>query len=216
MDQMSRGQILKDYTAIFYLMLAWMTGDLIVAAATLRITQTERSKSMVADVTEVCLRPRIIVFFIWCMLCGIANSLVGNFLFWHLEDISEAAATCEGSSTSYMKTLQGLVMVVQTFGGEIPLMYVSGKLMKIFGYAHVMSLVVAGIGARFLLYSVLTNPWWTLPIELLQGLTEGLLFTTLVSYSGKVAPLGAEATMQVYTHKLNEWLNLFVITYSSN
>jgi len=40
------------------------------------------------------------------------------------------------------------------------------------------------------------DPWWVLPIELLQGFTFGLFYATMVSYGSMVAPPGTETTMQ--------------------
>ncbi|CAG2055051.1 unnamed protein product [Timema podura] len=59
-----------------------------------------------------------------------------------------------------------------------------------------MSLVLLAFGIRFLLYSFLYNPWWCLPIELLQGVTFGLFYATMASYASIVAPPGTEATVQ--------------------
>lgn len=59
-----------------------------------------------------------------------------------------------------------------------------------------MSLVLFSFGIRFLLYSIITDPWWCLPIELLQGLTFGILYATMTSYASIVAPPGTENTVQ--------------------
>lgn len=59
-----------------------------------------------------------------------------------------------------------------------------------------MSLVLFAFGIRFLLYSLLIDPWWCLPIELLNGLTFGTFYATMTSYASIVAPPGTEATIQ--------------------
>lgn len=59
-----------------------------------------------------------------------------------------------------------------------------------------MSLVLLSFGLRFLLYSVLTNPWWVLPIEFLNGSTFGMAYAAMASYASIVAPPGTEATTQ--------------------
>lgn len=88
-------------------------------------------------------------------------------------------------------------MGIQCFGGELPFFFVSGAILQRIGHIHAMSLVLLGFGVRFLLYSVLTNPWWVLPIELMQGLTFGVFYSTMASYASLVAPPGTEATLQV-------------------
>ena len=51
---------------------------------------------------------------------------------------------------------------------------------------------------RFFLYSLLSNPWMALPIELLNGITFGIFYSTMASYASILAPPGTEATMQVF------------------
>jgi MFS family permease len=59
-----------------------------------------------------------------------------------------------------------------------------------------MSLVLFAFGVRFVIYSVLKNPWWCLPVELFQGFTFGIFYATMASYASIVAPPGTEATVQ--------------------
>ena len=70
------------------------------------------------------------------------------------------------------------------------------KFVKRLGHIHCLSLVVASFGVRFLLYSMLENPWYSLPIEILQGPTVALMFVSMVGYAYKIAPTGGEGTMQ--------------------
>lgn len=75
-----------------------------------------------ADVGRLLKSLPIILFFLWTVAIGICTAMVWQFLFWHIEDIS--GLSCEGST----KTLQGLVSAIQSFGGEIPFMFLSGKI----------------------------------------------------------------------------------------
>lgn len=61
-----------------------------------------------------------------------------------------------------------------------------------------MSLVLFAFGVRFILYSFLTNAWWVLPIEMLQGVTFGMFYPTMASYANAVSPPGTETTVQVF------------------
>lgn len=106
---------------------------------------------------------------------------------------------------NWIKTLQGLAMGIQCFGGELPFFFLSGWILKKIGHIHAMSLVLSGFGLRFLLYSALTNPWWVLPIELLNGVTFGIFYSTMASYASIVAPPGTEATLQVRNVTINYW-----------
>lgn len=97
-----------------------------------------------------------------------------------------------------MKTLQGLALGIQSFGGDLPFFFISGWFINKIGLINCMSLVLFMFGVRLNLYSFLTNPWWTLPIELLQGITFALFYSTMTTYATIIAPSGTSATLQVY------------------
>lgn len=135
------------------------------------------------------------MFLIWCIFVGLCTALVWNFLLWHLEVLGNNIQGCNGQNS--MKTLQGLAMGIQCFGGELPFLFLSGWILQKIGHVNAMSLVLGAFGVRLLLYSFLVNPWYVLPIELLNGLTFGIFYSTMTSYASIVAPPGTEATMQV-------------------
>lgn len=130
----------------------------------------------------------------WCIAVGFCTALVWNLLFWHLEDLGRAQG-CD--YMEYMKTLQGIIMAIQCFGGELPFFILSGWILRKIGHIHTMTLVLCAFGVRFLFYSFLVNPWYIIPIEFLNGLCFGLFYATMASYASIVAPAGTEATLQV-------------------
>lgn len=188
-DEFSDGQLRKNYTPVFYLMAAVLLINVFVA---LQIKDTQRIKShnILHDVGKLLMDARMIVFIMWCIVVGMCTAVIWNFLFWHLEDL----ANCNG--LTWIKTLEGLIMCIQCFGGELPFFFISGWLLKKIGHINAMSLVLFAFGIRFLLYSLLIDPWWCLPIEMLNGLTFGTFYATMTSYASIVAPPGTEATVQ--------------------
>ncbi|OWR42756.1 hypothetical protein KGM_206793 [Danaus plexippus plexippus] len=180
----------KDYTIAFVLMTVFMFGDVVVSCF-LQVESTKMSVNILADVGSLLTSLPTFVFLIWTISVGLCTGLIWNFLFWHIEDIS--GLNCE---VEYVKTLQGLVSAIQTFGGEIPFMFVSGYLLKKIGHINAMTLVLFALGLRFILYSILTNPWWILPIEMFQGITFGMFYPTMTSYANVVSPPGTETTVQ--------------------
>lgn len=136
---------------------------------------------------------RCVVFFLWCVAIGLGTALIWNFLFIYLEELAKPF----DNGANFIKTLEGLVMSIQCFGGELPFFFLSGWILKRIGHVNAMSLVLFGFGVRFILYSMLQNPWYILPIELLNGVTFGLFYATMASYASIVSPPGTEATMQV-------------------
>jgi hypothetical protein len=61
------------------------------------------------------------------------TGLQWQFLFWHLEDLA-MAEDCD--QMQWMKTLQGLVGVIQCFGGEIPFFFLSGISFKASAFVY--------------------------------------------------------------------------------
>lgn len=114
------------------------------------------------------------------------------FCFRYIEDV---ASNYECSSQGWIKTLQGLAMGVQCFGGEVPLFFWSGSIIKRLGHLNCMSLVLGVFAFRFFAYSILTNPIWVLVIELTNGITFGLAYAVLMSYASVIALPGTESTM---------------------
>ncbi|XP_017136580.1 major facilitator superfamily domain-containing protein 6-like protein A isoform X1 [Drosophila miranda] len=190
-DHMSVDNVNKNYTAVFWMALVIMGFD-VLASSKLKVTQTHLSSNIVKDVGQMFLSLRCVIFFLWCVAIGFGTALIWNFLLMYLEILDKQFMGC-GTS---IKTLQGLVMAIQCFGGELPFFFLSGWILKRIGHVNAMSLVLFGFGVRFILYSMLQNPWYILPIELLNGVTFGLFYATMASYASIVAPPGTEATMQ--------------------
>jgi len=59
-----------------------------------------------------------------------------------------------------------------------------------------MTLVLVAFGIRFLIYSLISNPWSILPVELFQGVTYGIFYSNMASYAYVVSPPGSAATVQ--------------------
>lgn len=191
-DKFSTGTT-KNYAVGFYIMAILILIDMFVSSK-LKYSQSKHSTDIIGDVIEIVKSLRIFVFILWCITVGLGTAMIWNFLFWHLEELGKHEG-CEYDST--MKTLQGLMMGIQCFGGELPFFFLSGKILKKIGHVNAMSLVLFTFGCRFFFYSILENPWYALPIELMSGVTFGIFYATMASYASIIAPAGTEATMQV-------------------
>ncbi|KAL0103099.1 hypothetical protein PUN28_017440 [Cardiocondyla obscurior] len=191
-DLSSKGQYEKDYTCIFYIMLVAMIADIVVSA-TLKKKNTECSAdepSLFRELLTVVREGRVLVFAWWCIGAGMCTAVIWNFVFWYSEDLVAS------SHVTWIKTLQGLMTGVQCFLGELPFNFVSGSVLKKLGHVNVMSLVLLIYAIRFMAYSIISNAWLFLILELLHGPSFGLCWPTMVSYGDKVTPSGTKATMQ--------------------
>lgn len=61
---------------------------------------------------------------------------------------------------------------------------------------NVYSLTFFTFGTRFFLYSIIRNPIFVLPVELLNGVTFALAYSAAMSYAAHIAPVGTEGTIQ--------------------
>lgn len=182
----------KNYVPVFSIGVGLLLLCVVVSSQ-IQYSQQTISNSILKDMCGLLANIRILVFTIWCICMGICTAMMWNFLFWHLEDL---AFKHSYEVKSWIKTIEGLVMGIQCLGGELPFFFLSSWILKRIGHVHAMSLVLLITGVRFIFYSVITNPWWTLPIEFSNGITFGLFYATMASYASIVAPPGTETTTQ--------------------
>nr|XP_018907870.1 PREDICTED: major facilitator superfamily domain-containing protein 6 [Bemisia tabaci] len=191
-DLRSGSQHTKDYSPIFYLCAVLLLIDMLVSSR-IKLSQSKLSSNILKDVGKLLRDVRVVVFLFWCIFIGMCAAFVWQFLFIFLEEMTNGM---DCNAKAWMKTLEGLSMFIQCFGGELPVFFCSGWILRKLGHVNSMSLVLLAFGVRFLLYSLLSNPWYSLPIELLNGFTFGLLFPTMASYASIIAPPGTEASVQ--------------------
>lgn len=122
------------------------------------------------------------------------TGLMWQFFLWLIDDKAKAYSP---DSEAWVTTLQGLAMSIQCLAGELPFFFLSGWILKRIGHVLAMTLILAVIGVRYILYSIIANPWLFLPIEVLNGVTFGLAYASMASYACVIAPPGTATTVQV-------------------
>lgn len=113
------------------------------------------------------------LFVAWFMGFGIG--LIFTFLFWHLQDYG-------GSPTLF-----GVASVINHIS-EIFAYFFSFRLITQIGHVKVLCLGLIGNILRFLYISWLTNPWWILPFEFMQGITHAAVWAACCSYIAHNTP----------------------------
>lgn len=99
---------------------------------------------------------RKIAFIIVIWFMGFGVGLVFTFLFWHLQDLG-------GTPTLY-----GYASVINHIS-EIGAYFFSINFIQHFGHTKVLCIGLLCNATRFIYISWLDNPWFVLPIELIQG-----------------------------------------------
>jgi PPP family 3-phenylpropionic acid transporter len=93
------------------------------------------------------------------------------------------------------KALMGLSLTVATLS-ELPVWFYSNRMLERFGTRNVLVISLLACAAQGFAYSLMVNPLWVLPIQLLHGLAFSASWAAGVAYSGKIAPPGMGATAQ--------------------
>ncbi|XP_017768787.1 PREDICTED: major facilitator superfamily domain-containing protein 6 isoform X2 [Nicrophorus vespilloides] len=121
------------------------------------------------------------LFVAWFMGFGIG--LIFTFLFWHLQDY-------EGTPTLF-----GIASVINHVS-EIFAYFFSFRLIRQLGHVKVLCLGLVGNTLRFLYISWLTDPWWVLPFEFMQGITHAAVWAACCSYIAHNTPQQMRSSAQ--------------------
>jgi PPP family 3-phenylpropionic acid transporter len=122
-------------------------------------------------------------FLAMVLIAGIGMATINNYLFVYMQSL--------GAS----KTLMGVALTFATIS-EIPAMFFSDRLLRRFGARGMLIIAMTAIGLRLVCYSLTSQPWVVLIIQLSHGLTFAAIYTAGVHYAGQIAPPGMQATTQ--------------------
>ncbi|XP_067134754.1 major facilitator superfamily domain-containing protein 6-like [Centruroides vittatus] len=187
----------KNYSASFYMLVALMILDLIILINS-NIKNAKFSQTSLKNVCVLFSQIRVVIFIITVFIIGALTGLHWSYFFWYMTDLKAD------------QLIMGLALGVESFLGELPFFFFAGIIIKKLGHVNTINLTLLCFSIRYLLYSVINNPWFVLPVELLQGPTFGIFYTAMTSYAKVVAPVGTEATMQGILGGIFEGLGIAV------
>ncbi|XP_054712654.1 major facilitator superfamily domain-containing protein 6-like isoform X2 [Uloborus diversus] len=171
-----------SYSSGFYLMLAFVIIDLIILSR-VQMVKANMSLNICKDVGKIFSSYETVIFALGVYVSGALTGLIWNYQFWFLEDM--------GAN----QTLLGLTVAVQCLVAEVPFFFFAGYLIKVLGHFNCLFGTLFAFVLRLGLYYFLKNPWLTLPIEVLHGMTFAVFYAAMTSYASTKAPQGTEATM---------------------
>lgn len=181
----------SSFAPAIIIMLVFSGLDLL-AVSKLKLPQLGNSETLFRDVYDLVNRKSIATFLVFATLAGIIDSFIIYYMFWYLEDVAILSGY-EGQ----IKLIEGIVVAAECLCGEIPMFLYSGKILKKLGYIHCLTLCFFTYSIRLALISLIPNPWWLVPIEMImQGCTYALCYTCIVAYAAAIAPQGTSATVQ--------------------
>lgn len=179
-------KISKDYTYAFYFFLGYMFCALLTATQFSFkdcSTDDETIQGSARDVINIFLQLNYFSTVVAAFYAGLGMGLTRVFLFWHLEDLGAPP------------TLFGLSSAMDHLAETLTYFFIEFILTKL-SHVQVIYLGLLVNFVRFLLISYLVNPWFILPLDLLQGFSHAGVWAALTSYLSKAAPKGYRAAVQ--------------------
>ena len=89
------------------------------------------------------------------------------------------------NSLGASKALMGLSLAVATIS-ELPVWFYSNRMIERSGTRTVLVISLLACAVQGFAYSLMVNPLWALPIQLLHGLAFSASWAAGVAYSGKI------------------------------
>ena len=182
MDVVEQAHGSVDYSVSFYSFIGLcILSSLIVLF--LDITESIKCRKILKNITALFRFPDVVGFLLVVTCLGTLHFAYFGFLFWFLEDL--------GSN----QIILGLCLVINSIS-EVAMLFVSGKVINLIGHVPCLYIALLAYAVRYLCYSFLTNAWFVLPIELLHGVSFGLMYAAATAYASIIAPKGLSATVQ--------------------
>ncbi|GLV43083.1 uncharacterized protein CBL_14239 [Carabus blaptoides fortunei] len=181
-DYFSRGKGYTDFRPAVYLyaVLKIISGILMLG---IHLEFKSPARNVVTDVLTVLKKVEVIALFISCFILGTTWGYIESFLFWLLQDLGGT------------RTLMGFTITVGGIAG-IPLLVLSGPIIKRIGHANVIFIGFLFYGIRLMGYSIIYNPWHCLIFEAMESVTSSLSFTAAVTYAAKLSSVTTDSSIQ--------------------
>ena len=167
---------------LFYIYVATMALTLLFVLS--HPLRSESSQIEIGHNLRLLLSDRSVVFFLLSVfLVSVGTGAVQNFFSLYMDGIGAQAG------------LIGVAWAVAAVS-EIPILLVSGKLLRWIGPAGLLKIAFFIYALRWLLFSFIHDPLWALAVQLLQGLSFASFLTGAVTYLNERTPEGLGATAQ--------------------
>ncbi|XP_076053064.1 uncharacterized protein LOC143032350 [Oratosquilla oratoria] len=180
----------RDYLPSFIMVILFTLVDVFVLVR-MKVNGLEAEKAQPKDFLRVFRSPKNLIFFLTVLIIRAALGIMSLFYALLLEDIANAWDPNFG----FLKTLQGIIMVIRAVFGEMIVLSSTNYIIKRVGVTGSLVLVLLNFSVRYILYYTVTNPWYFLPIEFLHGFNYGLFKVAIVYHANNIAPAGSTATI---------------------
>lgn len=184
MYEISSSQKEIDFSVSFYIF-GGLCGLAIVSVWMMSVSGNVSSKNMMVHFWSVLKHPEIAMFLSVIFFFGLCTGAIETFLFWYLEEETEG----------YFQVIPGFCLAIACLS-ETVLLYVSGTIIKRLGHLNCIYIVFIAYSIRLMSYSFLDGVYGVLPVEILHGITFGIMWASSTSYASIISPPGISATVQ--------------------
>lgn len=159
-----------NYLPCFYIFLIAIGATVFVSLFfDFQTAETNGNGVKLLETLKIFKSPRYGFFLFTIFFTGFAHSLQISFLFWFLQDMGGTP------------TLFALIILIHSIS-EVVMYFLAPYLDQGVGHQGTICIALACYTARFLMYGSLKKPWLILPMEMVQGLTYGGMWSVSAVY----------------------------------
>ena len=160
-----------DYLPCFYLFEIAIGATVLVSLCVefKRPLEDERDSYEFLDAIKLFKNFKNGVFLVTLFAFGFFHSLQNSFLFWYLQDLG-------GTPVLFC-----IILLIYCLA-EVVMYFLSGHVVETIGQQGMICLAFACYTARYLMYTYLKDPWLVIPMEMVQGVTYGGVWSIAAVY----------------------------------
>ncbi|XP_078607882.1 major facilitator superfamily domain-containing protein 6-like [Branchiostoma floridae x Branchiostoma japonicum] len=162
-----------NYSVAFYMFLTFMVLSITCLLA-VKDWRTEPSIGFIKSMGRLLSQVHLLIVLFVVILLGACDGAGDTYLLLHLKNL--------GAS----QTVLGTYLLVKN-ASEIPVYIVAGWVIRKLGHVAAIGGSFVALGLRFLLYSFVSNPWWIVAVDSLNGY-HAVTWAAATSYASISAP----------------------------
>ncbi|MCX7772385.1 MAG: MFS transporter [Clostridia bacterium] len=182
------GYLIKVHDKSIFVVTALTTLACILIMLGIPRVKGHQSDGQRVSFTKLFQSPQLMVYLFFNMTIQISLGFFSSFFPIYLKDMG-------GGS------LLGITLFI-TAASELPFLFNAQKLVNKLGVPKLLVLSMVLMSVRLLLLSQITNPYWTLPVNVLHGGTFIVFTYSLATFINKEAPKELRATGQTFNSVL--------------
>lgn len=183
------GTKINNYDPAFYFFNI-LTAFTLVKASLIDLRVEPPPKDAWSKIKPLLKSANVWIFLFSVFIMGSCWGFLESFLFIHLQKLDAP------------NHLMGLTVTMGAFVG-LPFLYESKWFVKKIGGVQLLLLALVVYFVRLMGYSLLTDPWWCIPYELMEAFTLHLMWVATVEMANVISPKGMPATLQGVVGALN-------------